>query len=113
MSRTPPTQGRCLCGGIRFSVNGELRDVIDCHCHRCRRFTGHHMAATSADADRIQVADPESLLAWYQSGAESGYAFCGRCGSSLFWQGTDPERMSICAGVLSRPPDCAPSQRGG
>jgi hypothetical protein len=96
--------GRCLCGGVAFRVDGPLRDVVDCHCHRCRRFTGHHMAATSAATADLHVSDPERLLTWFFPVVEAGYGFCARCGSSLFWQdATDPTRTSICAGVLEPP----------
>ncbi len=50
------------CGGIRYAVRGELEDVINCHCERCRQFTGHHMAATSARLEDVDVEDAESLL---------------------------------------------------
>lgn len=104
MPATNAGQGRCLCGGIRYAVQGELRDVINCHCERCRRFTGHHMAATSAARADLTVDDPESLLRWYSPVPEAGYAFCGRCGSSLFWRSSaDPDRWSICAGTLDPP----------
>jgi hypothetical protein len=96
--------GRCLCGAVSFRVRRGLRGVIDCHCERCRRFTGHHMAATSAAVADVDVTDPEQLLTWYYPVPEAGYAFCGRCGSSLFWQGADhPERLSVCAGTLDQP----------
>ncbi|MEO7628271.1 MAG: GFA family protein [Nocardioides sp.] len=97
-------RGRCLCGGVRYAVVGELRDVINCHCERCRRFTGHHMAATSAALDHLTVQDPDSLMRWFFPVPEAGYAFCSRCGSSLFWQSVaEPERRSICAGTLQPP----------
>ena len=67
--------GRCLCGGIRYTVRGELRDVINCHCERCRRFTGHHMAATSAKLDYISIEDADSLLSWFFPVPEAGYAW--------------------------------------
>lgn len=104
MAEAPVAGGGCLCGGIRYTVVGELRDVINCHCERCRRFTGHHMAATSAALGDIRIDDPESLLRWYFPVAEAGYGFCARCGSSLFWQSsTDATRRSICAGTLDTP----------
>jgi hypothetical protein len=35
---------------------------------------------------------------------ESGYAFCGKCGSSLFWQSPlAADWISICAGTLDPP----------
>ena len=104
MPGTSGGQGRCLCGAVRFSVRGELRDVIDCHCARCRRFTGHHMAATSALREAISVDDADGLLRWFFPVPEAGYAFCSGCGSSLFWQSQgDPTRWSVCAGTLDVP----------
>ena len=95
--------GRCLCGAITFVVTGPLRDVLNCHCHRCRRFTGHHMAATDASAAEVAITDPEALLRWYEV-ARAAYGFCGRCGSSLFWRGAaTPDRISISAGTLDPP----------
>jgi hypothetical protein len=104
MSEASVAHGRCLCGGIRYAVRGELRDVINCHCERCRQFTGHHMATTSAALEDISIEDADSLLRWFFPVPEAGYAFCSRCGSSLFWQSAaDPARRSICAGTLDPP----------
>jgi hypothetical protein len=103
MESSAPT-GSCLCGGVVFAVDGPLRDVTNCHCHRCRRWTGHHMAASDAAAADLQVTDPEQLLTWFFPVPEAGYGFCARCGSSLFWQSTEePDRMAVCAGVLEPP----------
>ena len=97
-------RGQCLCGSIRYVVDGELQGVINCHCERCRQFTGHHMAATSARLEDLTVEDADSLLTWYWPVPEAGYAFCSRCGSSLFWQSAaDQARRSICAGTLVPP----------
>lgn len=47
--------GRCDCGAVLYEMTGPLRDVFNCHCFRCRRFTGHHMAATAVPADRLEL----------------------------------------------------------
>jgi hypothetical protein len=89
---------------VRYVVDGELRDVFDCHCERCRRFTGHHMAASAADTAAISVEDEGGLLRWYRPVPDAAYAFCSACGSSLFWRASaTPERTSICAGTLDQP----------
>jgi hypothetical protein len=95
--------GQCLCGAVRYSVTGRLRPVIDCHCERCRRFTGHHMAATSVFGADVAVVDPDGKLRWFGvPGAE--YGFCQACGGSLFWRAdSTPEEVSICAGTLDPP----------
>jgi hypothetical protein len=103
MNATARASGRCLCGAVSFRVFGDLRDVINCHCHRCRRFTGHHMAATAANAADLKVHDDEGNVRWYYPVPEAGYAFCRTCGSSLFWQSRGADRISICAGTLDPP----------
>ncbi len=104
MTAPSDVHGRCMCGGVRFTAGGELRDVIDCHCERCRRFSGHYVAATAALLDELSIDDAESLLRWFSPAPGASYGFCSRCGSSLFFQSTsDPERRSICAGTLAAP----------
>jgi hypothetical protein len=100
----PDARGRCLCGAVTFEVAGALRDVINCHCERCRRFTGHHMAATAVDTAALTVSDSSGALRWFYPVPEAGYGYCSECGSSLFWKGdVPPDRISICAGVLDPP----------
>ena len=99
-----PREGSCLCGEVTYVVTSELRDVWNCHCERCRRFTGHHMAATATDVAGLVVRDPSASLRWFAPVADAEYAFCSVCGSSLFWRATSAaHRISICAGTLSPP----------
>lgn len=100
MSNAPSVHtGGCLCGAVRYRVAGPLRAVVMCHCTQCRRMTGHVMAATAARrADFRLVSDGE--LKWYVSSAEARRGFCGRCGSTLFWEGVGLDRISIAAGTL-------------
>ncbi len=94
--------GRCLCGAISYGVEGPLREVIDCHCVRCRRHTGHFMAATAAS--RRDVSIRGDSLRWYDATDTVQYGFCGRCGSTMFWQTADqPASISIAAGTLDPP----------
>lgn len=104
MSNVPGARGQCLCGGVRYAVRDELRAVINCHCERCRRFTGHHMATTSALREDIKIQDDDELLTWFFPVPEAGYGFCSRCGSSLFWESSaDAAHLAICAGTLDLP----------
>lgn len=99
----PRAVGRCLCEAITITVRGPLRAVTNCHCHRCRRFTGHFMAATQAAIDDVEIADPSGSLASYAVPG-AAYRFCRTCGSSLFWQSDEtPDQLSIAAGILDPP----------
>jgi hypothetical protein len=94
--------GGCLCGGVRYEVNGALRDVIACHCSQCRRTSGNYVAATSArNADLVLTSD--ATLAWYRSSDEAERGFCARCGGNLFWRQVGGRNTSIMAGTLDPP----------
>jgi len=62
------------------------------------------MAATAADAADLAIEDQDRELRWFYPVPEAGYAFCQKCGSSLFWRSElAPDRISICAGTLDPP----------
>jgi hypothetical protein len=62
------------------------------------------MAATAADVADLVITDEDAELRWFYPVPEAGYAFCQKCGSSLFWQSRHtPGRISICAGTLDPP----------
>ena len=101
--------GGCLCGGVAFRVNGPLRDVVFCHCSRCRRTHGHFAAYTAcARADLELVAD--STLRWHElEGSRRG--FCCECGGSVFWEREGRATISIAAGMLEQPTGLAVSHQ--
>lgn len=95
--------GSCLCGGIRFTVKGEMRDVVACHCGQCRKQTGSYYMATNAPDEAIEVSDPDKLLRWYLSSDKAKRGFCSACGSALFWKHCDDDFTSILAGSIDGP----------
>ena len=101
----PRATGRCLCGAVTYEVRGLLRDVILCHCVECRRWTGSVGAFAATRAEDLVVGETETLR-WIDSPESNRRArrgFCEACGSSLFWQAADSERISIAAGTLDAP----------
>lgn len=94
--------GKCLCEEITYEIRGWARPVVNCHCSRCRRHTGHFMAATAADVDDLEISG--ETLAWYEAAEGVEYGFCSRCGSTLFWRTARlPNLVSIAAGTLNPP----------
>ncbi|MDF1750958.1 MAG: GFA family protein [Alphaproteobacteria bacterium] len=94
--------GGCLCGGVRYQVDGPLRPVVACHCSQCRKTSGHFAAMTSAPRDRITILSDETLT-WFDSSPEAKRGFCSRCGGNVFWIPRAEDRMSITAGTLDMP----------
>ncbi len=91
--------GGCLCGGVRYQVQGELRPVMYCHCDQCRKTSGHFVAATACSPDQLTFVE-DGGLTWFRSSDIAERGFCSRCGSNLFWQPDHHRHMSIMAGTL-------------
>lgn len=103
MSTAPTTRGGgCLCGAVRYELDGPLRKVVYCHCEQCRRTSGHYVAATAVDHDKLRITE-DSGLSWYESSDIAKRGFCKTCGSSLFWAPAHNKYMAIMAGALDAP----------
>ncbi|MGI9319142.1 MAG: GFA family protein [bacterium] len=95
-------KGGCLCGAVRYEINGPLRDVVNCHCSMCQRLHGSfgpHSKALKSDIRLIR----EDGLAWYKTSEIARRGFCRICGSSLFWEPFDQEATGILAGSIDTP----------
>lgn len=92
-------KGQCLCGAVRYQLEGSIRPVMACHCVQCRKSSGHYVAATQVETRNLSIEGEESLT-WYQSSNKARRAFCKICGSQLFWRPIEGEVTSIMAGTL-------------
>lgn len=99
--------GACLCGAVKFSVDGRLREIVFCHCGQCRRQTGLYYASTNADEKDLTITGAENVT-WYQSSDEGRRGFCKHCGSALFWKYRGQDDISIQAGSLDKPTELVP-----
>ena len=95
-------RGSCLCGAVRFSVDGELQGGDACHCAQCRKHSGHYFASTDIPKSALTI-DSEDQLAWYQSSERVRRGFCKTCGSSLFWDPIPSEKIAVAMGAFDDP----------
>lgn len=101
-SRPATHTGRCLCSAIKLTITGPMRDISVCHCGRCRRWHGHAPGYSKAKWADIRMNGREHLR-WFASSPEARRGFCAHCGSSLFWELTGNDAVSISAGILDAP----------
>lgn len=94
--------GGCLCGKVRFTTTGPLRDVIFCHCSQCRRQSGLYFAATSVAASALSLTGVEHIT-WFASSDFAKRGFCSCCGTILFWKPNAEARYAILAGAFDDP----------
>jgi hypothetical protein len=91
--------GSCMCGSVQYEVEGDLREVIACHCRQCRKSSGHFSAATATRPEHLKLLSSEGLK-WYRSSDTAQRGFCGNCGSSLFWKPDHGNHLSIFVGSI-------------
>jgi hypothetical protein len=87
--------GSCLCGGIKFAIDGPLLRPLNCHCSFCRK---QHGAAFRSRA-RVRRSDfkwvqGEELVTYYE--ATPGYrrGFCRICGSPILNRAEPHSRLA-------------------
>ena len=96
-------RGGCDCGKVRFEVAAVRDTVTVCHCHQCRRTSGHLWAATHAASFAELTFHADAGLTWYESSDFAKRGFCRFCGSSLFYRTNGEEGVGIAAGCLDTP----------
>lgn len=94
--------GSCECGAVAFESDGPWDDVTVCHCSQCRKTSGHIWASSNVPVESLKFIR-EANLVWRNSSDIARRGFCGRCGSSLFYQKNDADRIAVAAGSLEAP----------
>ena len=100
--------GRCHCGAIRYSIDGELKHSSVCHCESCRRTTGGLITAWAGyPSEGLRVEGQPSN---YNSSHGVERQFCGTCGTSLFYfnEAMLPGLVDVLTETLDDPADCPP-----
>ncbi len=92
--------GGCLCGTVRYRVEGEPLWICHCHCGMCRKQTGAAFGTYVgfAAAEFRWMAGKPAL---YRSSVDVKSGFCPNCGGTLTFHRV--HETSIAVGSLDRP----------
>lgn len=103
--------GSCLCGSVRYAVDGRISPIVLCHCAKCRRSTGSafHPGAVCRKSRFRWTAGEDAITAWR---SESGYErpFCRHCGALVPMFQRDGEFVVLHAGSLDGDPATRPER---
>ena len=76
--------GGCLCGAIRFEINGPIRNIVFCHCSQCRKVQGSAYATNGiVNANDFRITQGEDSLSCYGEAPGQGKYFCRHCASPM------------------------------
>lgn len=103
--------GSCLCGGVRYQIDGALGRVVSCHCSMCRKATGAAFRTrASVAAAEFRWLEGERLVSRFASSPGEERTFCRVCGSTLptFFRNR-PGEIGLPLGTLDDDPGVRPS----
>ena len=98
-------EGSCLCGTVRFVLEGTWGGFFLCHCTRCQKESGSAHGATlfSPDATLSWLSGEEAVKHFTVKDSLHGRSFCGTCGSPLPHYNAGINQWQIPAGCLDTP----------
>ncbi len=94
--------GGCLCGPVRYEIRGAIRNIVYCHCSRCRKAQGSASATNGiVAANDFRIIEGESVLAGYESTPGQTRNFCRTCGSPILSRSmARPEQVRVRMGTV-------------
>ncbi|WP_150279099.1 GFA family protein [Halopseudomonas salina] len=102
--------GQCLCGAIRYQLDGEPQTAALCHCRDCQRSAGAPMVAWAMFAESaltLTQGQPKTI----NSSGTAMRSFCPDCGSGLFYRNAAvlPEIVDVQIATLDDPEALPPA----
>ncbi len=102
-------RGSCLCGSVRWEIDGPARHMSHCHCSMCRKAHGAPFATyLSANLDDYRLVAGAEVIRQHESSPGFTRAFCATCGSVVPMI-VDGRRAVIPAGCLDDDPGIRPA----
>ncbi len=101
--------GGCRCGAVRYEAEGDAAHHALCHCRDCQMASGAPVLAwlaMPASGFRVTCGEPTR----YTAPSGSMRAFCGTCGTPLFFVNEDalPGIVDIQSVTLDEPDRFSP-----
>ena len=94
--------GGCQCGAVRYHATEMLDNAHICHCRMCQKAVGNIFAAL--------VAAPREVITWtrgtparFRSSEHVDRGYCRDCGTPLFYDNTEGDRVNFTIGSLDHP----------
>lgn len=104
--------GGCLCGGVRFEVDGPLASASYCHCTRCQRRSGTAASAQARVAPgSFRLLSGEELVREFRLADGWAKCFCATCSSQLWSRDPETDARSVRLGAFDRDPGIRPQWR--
>ncbi len=107
LNMSPPYEGGCACGEIRYEMTEKPLLSYCCHCKECQRRTGSAFGISvqlRTEALKLKKGEPRSRTRVADSGNRISVNFCDKCGTVLYSASVArPHLRVVYAGTLDDP----------
>jgi hypothetical protein len=102
-------KGSCMCGDVRYAIQGNIGEITHCYCTTCRKAHGSAFSSVAA----VQIGDfkfvsGESLIKCYKSSPDKVRCFCSNCGSHIYAHREGQKHYILRLGTLDDDPMVKP-----
>jgi len=99
--------GSCLCGKVKYQIEGKIYLMNHCHCSRCRKSHGAVFGSfLHASLKGFKWISGQIQIKTYQPSNQDARCFCLECGSNV--PVIDGDDVIIPAGTLDTDPIIKP-----
>ncbi|MGL1891636.1 MAG: GFA family protein [Spirochaetaceae bacterium] len=103
----------CLCNKVKVEINGDFVIMTNCHCSKCRKFTGSAFGTLAlCKKEDFKIVSGKEFISNYEMSDDFTRTFCKCCGSPLPVEGHVAFQglVAIPAGILDDDPKIKPSK---
>ncbi len=104
----PTFTGGCLCGAVRYTIDGDPVDPHLCFCRMCQRASGAPVTAWVSFPRQSVAYMGETRPTLYRSSQSAQRGFCPKCGSQLFALDDGGDSICMMIGSCDDPDAFAP-----
>lgn len=109
MSEPQIREGGCLCGAVRYRIEGPVDGAVYCHCTLCRRANAAP-AVPWITVPPARISFTAGVPAEYRSSDHGTRTFCAACGTQLtFRTSRRPGDVDVTLCSLDDPGNIAPA----
>jgi len=97
--------GSCLCGAVRYEIEGAIDSTSNCWCTMCQKQHGSASGPyANVASSALKIVQGAQAITRYASSPGVERTFCKVCGSNLTWQDDGHrDRIGITLGTFDTP----------
>ena len=92
-------KGSCHCNSVKFDLNSELQNIVQCNCTFCKR---RNAVLTLEVKEALKITKGSEYLTLYQFGTNiAKHHFCKKCGIHVYSNRRfDPNGIGVNLGCI-------------